>query len=218
MGSDIHVHVEVFNPKTGKWEEKDDRGPRPSYEDWDAWDVGVPYIYEDRNYSVFAMLANVRNGSGFAGCDTGNGYLPISMPKGLPEDVSEGTRSEYEDWGESCHTHSWLTVQELLDYDWERVTKRRGIVGTKGYLQFKEQGFPVTFSGGVWGPDVILVSNEEMERILEGGGEHKKSYFTKVEWEEPYKLSASTFFEVTLPALKGLGEPENVRMVFWFDS
>ncbi len=44
--------------------------------------------YDDRHYDVFAMLANVRNGFGFAGVDTGDGFEPLSDGRGLPADLS----------------------------------------------------------------------------------------------------------------------------------
>jgi len=48
--------------------------------------------YGDRNYNAFAILADVRNGYGFAGCDTGDGFVPISTPKGFPDDMCEEVR------------------------------------------------------------------------------------------------------------------------------
>ena len=51
--------------------------------------VGYNYEpYGDRNYNLFAILANVRNGTAFAGCKTGEGFNPISNPKGVPSDAS----------------------------------------------------------------------------------------------------------------------------------
>ena len=40
--------------------------------------------YSDRSYDVFAMLADVRNGSGFAGVVTGEGFLPLAL-RGYPQ-------------------------------------------------------------------------------------------------------------------------------------
>src|SRR3990167_5661087 len=42
----------------------------------------------NRNYSLFAILANVRNGYGFGGCDTGNGFEVIAKQRGIPNDLS----------------------------------------------------------------------------------------------------------------------------------
>lgn len=66
MGCDIHV---VFQAKT-------DNG----------W-VDIPHEYEERrHYQLFAILAGVRNGIGFAGVPTGTAVAPISKPRGVPDD------------------------------------------------------------------------------------------------------------------------------------
>lgn len=72
MGTDIHMAVEVKG-KHGRW----------------FWYQRGNEIYDGRNYDLFAQLADVRNGTGFAGVRTGSGFVPISSPRGLPNDISE---------------------------------------------------------------------------------------------------------------------------------
>jgi len=43
---------------------------------------------ENRNYDWFSVLANVRNGYGFAGIKTGEGFKVIAQPKGFPSNAS----------------------------------------------------------------------------------------------------------------------------------
>jgi hypothetical protein len=43
-------------------------------------------------------------------------------------------------------------------------------------------------------------------------------YFTYVEWPLTYKEAAGRFYKQILPALQKLGKPEDVRIVFGFDS
>ena len=69
MGCDIHLYVERKVPGIG-WVSLED--PNEHYN-------GLT----NRNYSIFAILANVRNGRGFAGIVTGTGFNPISEPRGL---------------------------------------------------------------------------------------------------------------------------------------
>src|SRR5215469_11787636 len=38
----------------------------------------INFLYGWRNYDLFAILAGVRNGSGFGGCDTGDPVVPIA--------------------------------------------------------------------------------------------------------------------------------------------
>ena len=102
MGCDIHTCVEV---KSG-----------------DKWELVAEDWMDGRSYSIFGFLADVRNYSR---------VTPISDRKGLPEDMSKGTRESFGD-GIDWHSSSWLTLAELLapNYDevfWDRrVTKQTG--------------------------------------------------------------------------------------------
>lgn len=52
----------------------------------DHW-VDIPHNYEHgRHYYLFAMLADVRNGFGFAGVSIFEPLEPIAQPRGLPDD------------------------------------------------------------------------------------------------------------------------------------
>src|ERR1700691_1564806 len=87
MGCDIHPYVEVR--KNGTWVKAD---------------VKVP---DGRNYWTFAKLANVRNGFGFAGCDTGDAVVPICEPRGLPADTSIHDE-DYDEEAEDGLDRVWL--------------------------------------------------------------------------------------------------------------
>lgn len=69
MGTDIHGVLETRYDRETRW------FPECTMED-------------DRNYAVFAMLANVRNGRGFAGIETHVPIQPISEPRGWPRDFN----------------------------------------------------------------------------------------------------------------------------------
>ena len=108
MGCDIHVCCERKNYE-GKWINCDHFKFNPYFdsddEDDDKWWI-VP-IFDDRNYALFATLADVRN----------NGYIkPISGPRGLPSDVHYITKQLAESWGSDGHSHSYYTLKELMDY------------------------------------------------------------------------------------------------------
>ena len=76
-------------------------------------------VDEDRNYDLFAILADVRNGEGCAGVRTGDGFVPISEPRGWGEvDVKED---------DPYHSASWLLLSETLDYDYSQKTFKVGI-------------------------------------------------------------------------------------------
>jgi hypothetical protein len=83
MGCDIHLHIEVKINGT-----------------WHHW--GAPDI--KRSYTLFALMAGVRSY---------DDIKPIVEPRGLPEDLTELTRIDYENWYGGCHTPSWLTAEEM---------------------------------------------------------------------------------------------------------
>jgi hypothetical protein len=93
MGCDIHCYAEVKKGK--KWVKVGRVFDNPYYDPkdkskWAKWNkakTDQPYLH--RNYNLFAILADVRNGRGFAGCDTGDGFKPIDMPRYLPNNASD---------------------------------------------------------------------------------------------------------------------------------
>jgi hypothetical protein len=219
MGCDIHCYVEVKT--AGTWEKVGevfkDRwyDPKKPPDDWNKEFTDQPY--NDRNYDLFAILANVRNGEGFAGCDTGDGFVPISKPRDLPENVSRDILDISSEWGCDGHSHSYLTLKELIDFDWSQKTKKRGWVDSQGFREWREKGKPSTWSGGVSGGRVQHITLADMF-IKTTLGESAEHCYCQVGWEVVYKDAVDTFLSKTIPTLKKLGDPDNVRIVFWFDN
>lgn len=105
--------------------------------DYETLDVK---IFDFQDYEVFAWLADVRNYSAIT---------PLSKPRGIPEDIvqkvnsptfkpvsilySETHRSKqevyvselFEQYAESVSHHTWFTVQELLDVDYDQIVENR---------------------------------------------------------------------------------------------
>lgn len=102
--------------------------------------------YEGRCYDLFGALADVRNGSGFAGVVTGRAVEPVAMPRGLPSDVTEETLKliSHE------HTPTWLLLSELEAYDWDRPKMHRTVVSEDLLLKMREVG-----TTDPWHPDVL---------------------------------------------------------------
>jgi len=211
MGCDIHIFAETKN-KTGEW--------MPVTEPVFASTLGdsmTARLYDGRNYQLFSILADVRNGIGFGGCDTGDRLNPISDPKGLPEDVSKEVAEKSDSWGEDGHSHSFFMLKELLDYDWDQESKLRGFVSFDQYRYYKKHGKPISYCGNISGNNVKIITNEQMEEAVQNGVSRDDLY-TKVEWGETYKECVGYFYSHTIPALKKLGGPDEVRIVFWFDN
>jgi len=103
MGCDIHLYVE--RRTDSGWEHVPDHS--------DDWRDDLNW-YSRRNYYLFAILADVRN--------EGRGINPIDSPRGLPPDVTSGVDADCVEWGSDGHSHSYLTVAEVLAYDWDQIT------------------------------------------------------------------------------------------------
>jgi len=214
-----------------KWEEgrSGREGHREEDDDEDEWasiwEEFTECPYRDRNYDLFAILADVRNGSGFAGDDTGDGFVPICETRGLPDDVDEEIGKISDKWGGDGHSHSWVTLKELYEYDWDRTTKHRGYVGPGQYRLFKEEGRPASYCTDTSGKKITIA---EMDRYISENNikiPDKKDRFgfgspsTRVEWEMTYRESVSDFIDNTMVELAELDDnPENIRIVFWFDN
>lgn len=225
MGCDIHAFIEVKNGNGWQyydWRKEFENG---TYEDGSPshdWKKMFDHpLYIGRNYDLFSILANVRNGRGFAGVPTGLGFKPIDMPRGLPNDTTLEVKQESEDWGIDGHSHSWLSLKELTDYDYEQTTIHFGVVHENTYRQFKETGKPPeSYSGDVWGSAIVKLSPAEMDLIISGKMQREdgKEYYTTIQWPETYRQSVGEAWFNTLAELAKLGKPEDVRLVFWFDS
>lgn len=117
MGCDIHLFVER-RTDAGMWERVEDvpeqyrdpylvqcakRDPA-CYADRARTEWGC-----DRSYSAFAILAGVRDRGDFKSID-----VPRGLPKQMSESVAAYMRDNYD-----LHSCSWLTLEDLLTFDWD---------------------------------------------------------------------------------------------------
>lgn len=242
MGCDIHLYVEK---KVGEnWTALDKFEREEPDEDYEAGYISVPYsdrLYSGRNYDLFAILADVRNGSGFAGCKTGDGFVPIAMPRGIPDDASAEVKEIAEQWDVDGHSHSFFTLRELLDYDWTQTTKKTGWVDFaewerwSRYARHHGEG-PQSYCGGGGGANIEHVSAEEMDARVSKYRELQRadndaakefassqaSVYAQAVWETSYFRAADDFFACTLPRLLklagGTAGLDDLRIVFFFDN
>ena len=99
MGCDIHMMAEIRrrDKEQDKYEEVWEKLDEPVFKnpyykkdgeyEWEQHEF-TSEPYGNRNYKLFSFLADVRNGYGFAGVDTGNRIEPIADPRGNPEYAS----------------------------------------------------------------------------------------------------------------------------------
>lgn len=98
MGCDIHCYAEKLNGKKYKQVKCN--------------------AFDDRSYGTFGFLAGVRNYSD---------VQPIVERRGFPDDASPKTKATYEDWGCDAHSPSWLSVEELTSFDYDRPVEDRRV-------------------------------------------------------------------------------------------
>jgi len=232
MGCDIHMWAEVkrtyLNPackaewravgRVFKNEYHEETHPVILLsDDWESNAKLTYHPYKNRNYVLFAFLANVRNGYGVAGCDTGDVITPIAMPRGIPEDASDYYKEHCEKYLE--HTPSWLTLDELKNAKWDQKICKRGVLSEDEYKQYLEEGSPQTWCGGISGPNVICLTEKEYRGLKTKDPE--KRYYIQVEWYPVLKDYCEEFYKETIPSLEKLLEwdyVQDVRIVFYFDS
>lgn len=166
MGVDITTHVEVRHGDVWTWAYGD------TYNHKTGETTDGPFSW--RSYGMFGFLADVRNYS----------HVPvISEPRGLPEDASPEVRAEHDESLPNVSAASWLTVAELLAYDYDQV--------------FWDRRVTKRMPGGGWNGAALAE---------EGEGEHPSLR----------EFLGNAFF-ADLVLLQSLGDPEDVRVVFWFD-
>jgi hypothetical protein len=203
--------------------------------------------YSDRCYDTFAILANVRNGSGFGGISTGGGFISIAEPRGLPDDMSAELKQliarndddepagAYETlrakWGATWigdHSHTHLSLDELLKFNWRQVATKTGWVSLEEFRKWdaKGGGWPDGWCGGISGQRIRHVTNEAMRKLIAAGRVESDDskwdedrHYTLVRWTDTYAACSGRFHDKFIPALVALGKPPgDVRIVFGFDS
>jgi hypothetical protein len=80
------------------------------------WEI-IPGLspFDWRQYGMYGFLANVRNYSAVP---------PISEPRGLPDDV---VLTDDREFFLGDHSHSWLSVEELLAFDYDAEMEDRRV-------------------------------------------------------------------------------------------
>ncbi|NTF18116.1 hypothetical protein G6L37_06835 [Agrobacterium rubi] len=116
-----------------------------------------------RSYGLFGFLAGVRNYSGVA---------PISKPRGLPRDFHDGKHVFHDldnDWG--CHNHSWLSLEEMLEYDYDQEIEDRRVTrnGDGGHTADPGEGKTMSlreFLGDWYFSELERMKEEGVDRIV----------------------------------------------------
>lgn len=234
MGFDIVFYVE--RRCNGTWESADKWTPS---EEWEI-EEGAPPLgvaiedryYNTRDYEMFSILANVRQSVGLVSKKDGGRLQYISLPKGFPLDASPNVAA----WiralkAEHVISPSWLSLAELLNFDWERRVTLHFQMQGEDYLKMLNN--EVCFQGrGHWRG---AMSEKRAKRKLsskfnstpeEAASLLRTKKATMPKWL--LKRSINTTENVTygdvafwfrknvMERMAELGDPEDVRCVFYF--
>jgi len=192
MGTDVHS---VFQKKTAEgWEDIESEYP------------------QDRHYTLFAWIGNVRNGFGFAGVPTHNRIEPLSDNRGFPDDfkvvdedrdpAAEGHLSMW--MGD--HSHSWLSADEILAAEPPRIL-RTGVISIEQFRAWDGNSSPNIWCGSVSGPGVVVAGSPSEVK--------DDTSHVRIGWFEDTKESFAYFVDEVRRLKELHGE---VRFVFGFDS
>lgn len=202
MGCDIHLYPE--HRVDGDWKYLYKEEKRKYGGDYE-WNENF-YGYEGRNYSLFGILAGVRRKD-----------LPQIVPelRGLPKDLSPEVKKEADDWYGDAHSSHWLTLRELVEFDWSRVCETETLVPEIVYKEWDKKGWPEVSCGGVSGPHVQVYTESKYK---ECGAPPGKELYIQAKWKMPLSEFVGEAFLTMIERLKTVGGPDDARIVFWFDN
>ena len=209
MGCDIHIIVER-QAESGQWQ----RVWQHSYDVPDP--EGTPERFRDRNYDLFGILADVRNGHGFAGIATGSGWPSIAPNRGIPTD-STVTKEDEREYRLGDHSFTWVSLDELKAFDWDgTVAESYGVVARDEYTRMRQanEDRPQQWCGGISGRDVLTVTENE----LLAAKEPIPFSHVRLSWKETAREGTGDWIGDVQPWLETLAEGRPLRLVFGFDS
>lgn len=191
MGCDIHIIAEVR--VNGKWEPNQERVfPNPDYKkdskhDWEK-DEFKCYPESNRSYDWFSILADVRNGYGFAGTLTSEGFNVIAEPRGIPHDASDQWKKEVKEWGSDMHSISWLTISDFDKFDWSQSTVKKGVISLDEYKKLRGSNqTPNGWCGSVSGKNIRTLSEKEADEFLNKEQEpNEEELYVQYQWSVIY--------------------------------
>ena len=196
MGCDIHTITEIKRN--------------------DAWEriSEVPEVFDTRNYTTFAFLADVRNSFETEGF----------QPKGLPEDISAmkfDYDAEDDFWEvdfecEDYHSHSHLTLKELIEKDKTSYCSHKCKISKHFYEKFIELGGVI--------PEGMKVKTEIEHGDFIDALRYAYDPTVIVAWNPSEEEAQEYPIFKGIRALEeiaekyGIENPENIRIVFAFDN
>ncbi len=222
MGTDIHYQFQARAEDVAV--ARGDQTPVKNPDKWvdicDNWDG-------NRHYLLFAVLADVRNGFGFAGSYRHEPLRPIvEDQRGYPDDLDV----DHDLHWLGDHSHHWLLGSELMA--WTKLDRSLvfgGIISREEFDKWDGKTPPVCYCGMITGPGVVVIEdiasavrchlsvNEHPNTTTAVSAEPIKDWtHIRIYWRKSILEELDYFFSgVIKPLMDEYGE---IRMVMGFDS
>lgn len=136
----------------------------------------------------------------------------FGAPRGLPPDLSPILRNHAERRKDGAFDHSWLSLVELMNFDWySRDVPVFGRVRSEYAAQFdSKKGFPLGVPSNAWSWESIGKPLDEKRIPMD-------PRWVTVSWMQSHaELVGMDFPDTVLSAVRAVSAPEDVRVVFWF--
>jgi hypothetical protein len=190
MSTTSSLYAEVW--RNNQWE------PTPTPKWSKGKQVPVCYMCLGTPYELYAALVGFHRRELYHLGHTEE-IVPLSESRGFPEDMNAVYKEYFEtNWSSLNRYLTWFTVQEVIDYDWNRK-----FPPCTGYVKSQ---YAHLFCSSAFFPD-DLPDNEPVYMT-------KKEGTTEVLWLESYRefVGCVDWF---IEELLKLGNPEGARIIFW---
>lgn len=224
MGCDIHIVIQ--RQEADDWKEIAYQ-PTP-YESIGQKAVDgfpmAPDLFTNRNYNLFGILADVRNGHGFAGITTGEGWPSLAPGRGWPEGFDAERVAPHPQYpkegprGMGEHSFTWISLDELKVFDWDGVsTTNYGVIPAEEYEKLGRGVKPHAWSGGITGPGIEVY---DRPTYLERKRIHRLAPrpYVRTSWQESARAATGDWAGKVIPWLETLAEGKPLRLIIGFDS
>jgi hypothetical protein len=226
MGCDIHIVIQAQDAD-GAWREIAYQEDSSWRDDWTPKE-GIPLapdVFSGRNYDLFAILADVRNGVGFAGIKTGQGWPSIAAHRELPEGFDENAvlpHPEYPDEGPRSlgdHSFTWVMLAELKAFPWDSIsTTLYGVVSASDYERLSASGeAPTSYCGATSGPGIATYDPATYAAVKFSASLAERPH-VRMSWKETAREATNDWPGKVLPWLDSLAAGRPLRLVLGFDS
>ncbi|WP_293340641.1 hypothetical protein [Microcoleus sp. CAWBG58] len=194
MSRTSNLYAEVW--RNNQWE------PTPTPKWSKGEQIPVCYMSPTGLYELYAALVGYYHRAIYDIAHTEE-IVPLSKPRGFPKDMNAVYKEYFENFWylsrQNCYL-TWFTVQEVIDYDWDRkFPPHTGYVKNQyAHLFWSSASFPEAF------PDDEPVYYR------------KKEGYTEVSWVQSYRefVGCVDWF---IEELLKLGNPKEVRIIFWLE-